>query len=345
MIKTTYIGALRSIYSTLEHEYHSGGNEILKKHHLLHEHLYDLKRRLPMGLMTSIWDDCERMTGDRLFGIKASEHANTINLHGIDRLLLTAPSIGYGLELYPYLIRLLHLDFNIRSYADLDGNLVYELHAPTAFTHASLTARAYTIGLHLRVFERIFGLPIKDCIQNVDVTVRNADVRGWLDQRCGGKVRPADRASITFRHELLKKPTRNSNYRLFMYLEHFFLQVLAGEGQPLPFVSLVNQLSSRPGEIEDTRALSKLLGIGVYQLESSLELAEESMLSLQDKARQAAAARLLGGGALSVKQIADLCGYASSTSFIRAFDRWYGCTPKLFKEAGGQSYQRLKALA
>lgn len=345
MIKTTYIGALRSIYSTLRHEYRNGGNEILKKHRLSQQHLYDLKRRLPMELMSSIWDDCERLTGDKMFGIKASAHVDTINLYGIDRLLLAAPTVAYGLELYPYLMRLLHLDFNIRVYTDPVGNLVHELHGAAAFSNVSLTARAYTLGMHLKVFEGIFGLPIKDCVKRVDVTICDTDMRRWLDEKCGGKIHPADRASITFKRELLEEPASNSNGKLFTHLERFFLQALACEGQPLPFVSLVNQLSNCPRDIEDIPALSKFLKISQYQLHSSLELAQESMLSLQDKARRAAAARLLEDSTLSVKQIASLCGYASSTSFIRAFDRWYGCTPKLFKEIGVQSYQRLKALA
>lgn len=345
MIKTTYIGALRSIYSTLLHEYQGDGSEILKKHHLSQDHLYDLTGRMPMELMTSIWDDCRRMTGDHLFGIKASSHANTVNLYGIDRLLLVAPSIGYGLELYPYLMRLLHLDFNIRVSTDLKGNLIHELQGPAASAHASLTARAYSMGLHLKVFESIFGLPIKDCIENVAVTVRNAAVLDWLDEKCGGKVLPSELASITFKRELLEVSSKSSNSRLFRHLERLFLQALAREEQPLPFISLVNQLSNRLGDYQDLQGLGKYLGISQYYVHKSLELAGETVFSLHDKARKSAAARLVEGGVLSVKQIADLCGYASSTSFIRAFDRWYGCTPRLYKESGCQPYQRLKALA
>ena len=341
MIKTTYVGALRSIYSTLSDEYRSGGVEILRKHHLSKDHLHDLKGRLPMELMTSIWDDCFHMTGDRLFGIKASARISTVNLHGIDRLLLAAPTIGYGLRLYPYLVRLLHFDLNMGVSTDSVGNLVYELPGPAALAYASPTACAYTMCLHFKVFESLCGLPIRDCIDRLCVTGRSIEARTWLAEKCADKVSVADKASISFRKELLQRPPPHANSRLFTHLERSFLQVMAAERQPLPFISLVNQLSINPAAVDDLTSLGACLDIDPHLLQTSLELAGESMLSLQDKARQAAATRLLDAGQLSVKQIADVCGYASSTSFIRAFDRWHGCTPKLFRESMGQSYQRL----
>ena len=51
-----------------------------------------------------------------------------------------------------------------------------------------------------------------------------------------------------------------------------------------------------------------------------------------DAARQSVSRELLENTALPVSEIANAVGYADSSSFIRAFQRWTGTTPSTFRQ-------------
>jgi AraC-like DNA-binding protein len=57
-----------------------------------------------------------------------------------------------------------------------------------------------------------------------------------------------------------------------------------------------------------------------------------SYQQLLDDARKEAAGRHIGDPALAICEIAYLVGYAEPAPFHRAFKRWYGMTPDVFRQ-------------
>jgi AraC-like DNA-binding protein len=57
-----------------------------------------------------------------------------------------------------------------------------------------------------------------------------------------------------------------------------------------------------------------------------------SFQELLDEARKDAAARFLRERTLSACEVAYLVGYSEPAPFHRAFKRWYGTTPELFRK-------------
>ena len=62
-------------------------------------------------------------------------------------------------------------------------------------------------------------------------------------------------------------------------------------------------------------------------LRRHLSLLNTSHIEVAQDCQRLMAERLLAEGALSIKQVADELGFASVSTFHRAFRRWTGSTP------------------
>jgi AraC-like DNA-binding protein len=67
-------------------------------------------------------------------------------------------------------------------------------------------------------------------------------------------------------------------------------------------------------------------------LQRSLQKEGSSYQALLDQFRQQQSKKLLLTTDLSIAQIAEKLGYLNLSSYHRAFQRWYGITPAVFRK-------------
>ncbi len=79
-------------------------------------------------------------------------------------------------------------------------------------------------------------------------------------------------------------------------------------------------------------SVARALGLEARTFQRRLRSEQTSFSDLQEEYRSRQAIKLLDHAELTEKDVANRLGYASSTSFIRAFRRWYGVTPGQFRE-------------
>jgi AraC-like DNA-binding protein len=77
--------------------------------------------------------------------------------------------------------------------------------------------------------------------------------------------------------------------------------------------------------------VARELAISVRTLQRRLAEAGVSFQELLDESRKEAAARYLGEPTLSIGEVSYLAGYSEPAPFYRAFRRWYGTTPEVFR--------------
>ena len=97
-------------------------------------------------------------------------------------------------------------------------------------------------------------------------------------------------------------------------------------------------LINRPQVLLSEEEAAERLLISVRSLARRLNKEGTSFRKLRDETLAELAARYLNNEQLSVEVIAELLGYHDSTSFRRAFKRWYGVTPKEFRERSTQAH-------
>ena len=86
-------------------------------------------------------------------------------------------------------------------------------------------------------------------------------------------------------------------------------------------------LASRASSMPDMEEVASCLNTIPRTLRRRLERENTSFAALRDEVRQALAEEYLTVPRLSVEQVAERLGYASTTSFINAYKRWYSITP------------------
>jgi AraC-like DNA-binding protein len=84
-------------------------------------------------------------------------------------------------------------------------------------------------------------------------------------------------------------------------------------------------------------ALAREFAMSPRTLQRRLGAEGVSYHELREDARKKAAGQYLGESLLTINEIAYLVGYSESASFYRAFKRWYGMTPDVFRQKRRQS--------
>lgn len=84
----------------------------------------------------------------------------------------------------------------------------------------------------------------------------------------------------------------------------------------------------------DTRinALARQLAMSARTLQRRLAAEDVSYQELREDARKEAAGRYISESPLAIGEVAYLLGYSEPAPFHRAFKRWYGMTPEVFRQ-------------
>jgi AraC-like DNA-binding protein len=80
--------------------------------------------------------------------------------------------------------------------------------------------------------------------------------------------------------------------------------------------------------------IARQLAMSSRTLQRRLASEGVSYQQLLDAARKEAARRYLGEPSLAIGEVAYLVGYSEPAPFHRAFKRWYGVTPEVFRRNG-----------
>jgi AraC-like DNA-binding protein len=138
--------------------------------------------------------------------------------------------------------------------------------------------------------------------------------------------------AITFKNQCLKQPSPSADKLLYKYLKQEARQL-----HNLQHHELIEELPSvlTRGLLTENFAASHIadvFGIRERTLHRRLRVAGTSFRQELDRARKSVSEQLLGSTSLPVCDIANSLGYADSSGFIRAFQRWSGTSPSSWRK-------------
>ncbi|HSX71541.1 MAG TPA: AraC family transcriptional regulator [Pseudomonas sp.] len=137
--------------------------------------------------------------------------------------------------------------------------------------------------------------------------------------------------ALWFPASQLRRPSRNANPELHRLLwQHAEAQLAA-----LVENDLLNRLryllDLRLGRTDcSLRACAAELGLESSALQRGLAAQGASLRQVREAVQQARAQELLQAGE-SIREMARACGFAELSPFYRAFKRWYGVTPDVYR--------------
>jgi AraC-like DNA-binding protein len=146
----------------------------------------------------------------------------------------------------------------------------------------------------------------------------------------------APRAALHLRKEDLTLPIVHADDTLVGYLDRLATQQLKELGAGTMTERVGKMLwSELTGGIPSLNRIASRLGVSTRSLQRQLQDEGNPFRSLLDEFRREMAVRLGRLRSLSVHEIAYLLGYADSSSFHRAFRRWYRASPRALRRRDG----------
>lgn len=138
--------------------------------------------------------------------------------------------------------------------------------------------------------------------------------------------------AVTFPSECLSRKPPAADRLLFKHLQHEARELHALHHREL--LQKLPEVLTR-GLMTDqfsARAVADAFGLHERTLHRRLRAAGTSFRRELDEARRSVSEQLLAGTSLPVCDIANAMGYADSSGFIRAFQRWCGDTPSSWRK-------------
>lgn len=289
------------------------------------EQFDDPDRRLPYLQFTQLLAACVEATGCQHFGLLLGQSASASHLGLAGFLMRAAPTVETALDL---LVE--HLDLH-----DEGGT-------PTVIKTPDMTLLGYTVHQPgAAAIEQIYDMTTAIACNIMQALCGKA----WgPDEILLSRRRPhdteayrrffqaplrfdADLSAIAFRSRWLRQPVASADALLFTHLEK-----TASDLHALQQRGIAETLSARlrSGLLQRKWSAAEMAsahGLHERTLHRRLRAAGTSYRRELDRVRRSLSLQLLEGTDLSVIQVADSMGYASSSAFIRAFNRWTGATP------------------
>lgn len=293
--------------------------------------LGNLDERLSLFTLHRIWSHAERVSGDCDVGLHLAERFGPAMLDVLGYAVRNCPTLGDGLAMVARYYRLVRNGAEVwfRRQAAV-GSLVHRS-PPSALPAGRHGVESLLAGLVLagRRGTGVSWSPIDVAFQHD--APRMCDTHRRLfgcPVHFGLPV-----SSLTVNGRDLDRPMRDADPELSQVLErHARAMVERVTGQP-PLTervrsSLVKHLSSGHASLG---TVARDLAMGPRTLQRRLRSFGSSFQQLNDATRHELAQAYLADPRLSVAEVAFLLGYASQSTFHRAFKTWTGQTPGAFR--------------
>ncbi len=276
---------------------------------------------------------CELETGNRLFALQYGV-AQGVNVFGpLLYLLNNARDVREALsELTAY--------YHIHSGAAKVAVDEQGKHAILSYTITDTSIASYRQGseLALGVGMQLMRTLLGKRWQPQSLLIRHTPVAEPAHYRRVIGMAPSFNTTYNgymFDTGLLDIPLESADPALHRLIRQHLDHQAQMSAQELP--ALVQQLirNFMPDGHATIEYIASFMKISTRKLQRQLELEGVSFQELLSETRQAMACHYLQDSTIKISQLADLLGYGDQSAFTRAFQRWYGLSPREWRKQLG----------
>ncbi|MDD5306713.1 MAG: AraC family transcriptional regulator [Deltaproteobacteria bacterium] len=295
--------------------------------------LDDPEARIGHDVMSSVWEECARRTGDPDFGLHAGQLFVPQSYGVMGRVALTSPTVGGALERIKRYIGIVHTAIEIRFEVGEDaasfsfGLAVPPWILPRHWSESSLASEV----MHIRraVEEDIAPLEVRfQHPEPADTREHSRVFRAPVRFGCGRNELVLDRA-------LLDRPTKAADPELCAAYEAEARDMLGRLGEADGLLTLLRKTifdSLGSGDLVQA-AIARKMGLTPGTLRRKLAARGMSYRELLGAMRRDLALAYLQDRKWSLTDVAFVLGFGDSLAFKRAFERWVGRSPADYRRA------------
>ncbi len=304
---------------------------IFRKMHVDPVVMQDPNARYRISVIDRLYEKASKLIGDPCFGLKAADHWHPSHLHALGYAWLASSSLRTALERLSRYIRIIDDLAEVQINEDSDELSV------TYLDQTDTKASPWNADIALSVITAMCRANFGEGLDPTGVYFRHDE------PACAGEFfayfrcpvyfnSPADSFCLSL--EAVDKHLVGDNPQLARLNDQIMIRYLAelDEGNIINRVkaAIVDQMPS--GNVTD-QAIAKALHVGVRALQRKLKDAGTTFKTLLDATRRELACQYIRDSRLDLNEISFLLGFAEVSSFSRAFKRWTGEPPSVFRQS------------
>lgn len=310
-----------------------GGNplDLLERHDIDPQRVRDPDHFVDCRSVVELFEDCSRALHDPLFGLDLGELQQPDVFGCVTALCRAAPTVRDSVASFIDFIPVTHAPAALLELVENDAvaEIRWQVGADIGVNDQANYKAAL---LNLKLLREVGGRNFRPSYVNLAVTERHYDL-AELERRLGCRFhRTPGENVIAFAADVLDQPVKSANRTLFRLLGGYLQTVKAAAR-----VSLAQRVEDyvrgalSGGHCSIERCALKL-NLSVRTLQAQLAESGLKFSDILEAQRFEVARTSLERTDVGLDDLADLLGYADQSSFGRAFKRWTGLTPKLYRE-------------
>lgn len=332
--KYTTIGSWAAIIAKALDGYGYDGEALCTLHGVDLSDVHDPNVRYSTELMSPLWDAAVKLSDDPLFAVRAGNFVTPSTFHALSVSMWMSGSLREALLCMERYSRIFStagvnevvedestLVYYSRLHRDNDGKMAAENHAHEASVSAVLTLLRSLYGASLQA-------------KKVELVLDKSEYAEDYAAFFGCPVSFGhDAISLHFDREIMNSTLVTANTELLAHNQMLMLDYLnrLDEGDIVSRVCtcLVELL---PMGEPSRETVAEALNISLRSLQRKLQEEGTSYKELLDRVRQDLARQFIVQSHLSLGEISFRLGFATNSSFARAFKRWMGVPPGEYRQ-------------
>ena len=304
---------------------------VFLKHGLDPAQVQQPRTRYPFDSVCQAWMEAQRITNDRNIGLEARKYLNPLDLNALGVTFLSSTNLIEAfqrLDIYESLLNSL-LDFTI-----VEGSDRLDILAEVAF---DLGDSAQLIeDTRMASLVSMARLGLSDTLNPVEVAYAAPQPRSTAEHfsvfRCPLTFsQPVSRISFSLADA--RKPFSAANRELALSNDRFLDEMMKDLNES-DLVSTVKRaiIEDLPSGTPNAEDIASRIFLSGRTLQRRLAAEKVSFRDLVAEVRQDLAVKYISDEMMPLAEISYMLGFSDASSFSRAFKRWTGEPPAIYRE-------------
>jgi len=296
-------------------------------------HATDSNSRFDTRKMARVWQLAVELTGDEALGLRVANYVKPTTFHALGYSIWASDSLKDALQRLGNYIRVVSNAGELRLEQDTDCyRLRFQVnqdeHGQPLVAHEALD------GFIAALLTICRDLDQPDLCPSRILFDRPAprDTTPWQQLFNCPMQFGAAQTMIEFGRDVLERPLPTANPELAVQSDQVVIDYLAR----LEWNDIVSQVRARvvemlPAGEPGQENVAKALNLSLRNLQRKLHQADTTYTQVVEDVRHELARQYLEQSHLAINEICYMLGFASLSSFSRAFKRWTGKSPALYR--------------